>query len=129
MKEKQIINISNCEENIQKKFYQSVDKLGEKIFFLISSLNYRIILANKYSDVFLDKHLIKSFDETKIYKENYKKENIDKIFRGICSDTIKAICVFTNNVNINNIDFAIFNKTFEGLNANCKLLSRLKRLG
>lgn len=111
MKKELIVkNISNVEKEYFKVFENKVNKLDSKIKFLIASIDYCIVLANKCSEVFSNEKFEKLVNEVSNYKENYTKETINKTLRGICSDMIEKICVFSDNAPEQIIGFILYHE-------------------
>ena len=107
---KLIKNISNANREYVEIFEQKINLLDDKIKSLISSVDYEIVLADKCSDIYSNEEFYKLINEVNGYKENYTKETIDKTFRGICSDDIKKIGVFSNNVSEQIIGFVLYHE-------------------
>ena len=99
IREIEIKNISNADEEYLKRFYAEINALDERLIKLIKKHNMKIILADKFSDVAPEETL----KELKKYKENYDISNIDKTTRGNCSDHIEngSIQIFYNNTKEN----------------------------
>lgn len=89
-----IKNISNASKEYLEEFYSEIKNLPQKIVELINEKSFKIILADKASDLF-NKHTL---DELISYKEDYNIETIDKTIRGNCSDNIDngSINIFYN---------------------------------
>lgn len=107
---KLIKNISNANREYVEIFEQKIDLLDDKIKSLILSIDYEIVLVNKCSNVYSEKEFKELINDISNYKENYTQETIDKIFRGITSDTIRKICVFSETVLQNQIGFILYHE-------------------
>lgn len=107
---KLIKNTSKTNGEYVKIFEQKIDLLDDKIKSLILSVDYEIVLANKCSNVYSRKEFKKLINDIGDYKENYTQETIDKILRGITSDIIKKICVFSNTVSQKQIGFILYHE-------------------
>ena len=100
-----IENISTAEEEFVRKFYYEISKLDKRLIYLINSYGLKIILANKLSDVFPEDKLEK-IDEN----IDYDTPDKDKTTRGLLSTTINAICVFSDNVYVENIGAILYHE-------------------
>ena len=107
---KLIKNISNANREYVEIFEQKIDLLDDKIKSLILSIDYEIVLANKCSNVYSEKEFKELINDISSYKENYTQETIDKIVRGITSDIIRKICVFSETVLQNQIGFILYHE-------------------
>lgn len=86
-----IENKSNANKEYVDLFYSEIDKLDKRIKKILVNRNFKLILANKYSDVRTE------FEEPERYIEDYSSaEKRDKVIRGLSDSDINSICVFSN---------------------------------
>lgn len=97
-----IENKSNATQEFVEIFKNSTKNLNKKIVKLINSKNLQIILANKLSDILLPENI----NDIDTYQD-YTSENKDLTTRGLLSDTINALCIFSNTTTKENLE-AIF---------------------
>ena len=97
-------NISNADDEFLKVFYREINELDIKLINLINSKNLKIIIADKLSNVL-------SNDKNDIEKtQDYHPLDRDIVTRGLCSDTINAICIFYNNTTVQNVGAILYHE-------------------
>ena len=104
MYELTIENISNADNDFMQVFYQEINGLDGKLVKIINSKDLKVILADKLSDILPP-------DKNDIEKtQDYYPVNRDVTTRGLCSDTINAICVFSNTVTTQNVGAILYHE-------------------
>ncbi len=99
-----IENISNANNEFLKAFYYEINELDKKIVNIINSKNVKIILADKLSDILPPSK--NDIEKT----QDYHPVNRDITTRGLCSDTINAICIFSNTTSIQNLGAILYHE-------------------
>lgn len=93
MKDLIVENISYADDSYVETFYNEIKNLDKKLVKLINFFKFKIILADKISDVADSRHT-----SQKRYCEYKHIDNEDLYVRGLTNSCIKAVCVFHNNV-------------------------------
>ena len=96
-----IENISNADNEFLKAFYIEINK---KIVNIINSKALKIILADKLSDILPPNK--NDIEKT----QDYHPIDRDTINQGLCSDTINAICIFSNTSPIQNLGAILYHE-------------------
>lgn len=106
MKELIIENISSADKQFLDLFYKEINSLDKQIIKIINAKKLKIILANKLSDIY-ETHLI-----NKKISEYTDYDVIDRnvTTRGLCSDTINAICIFSKVTKHTNIGAILYHE-------------------
>ena len=100
-----IKNISNAKDEFLAAFYKEINGLDKKLVDIINSKHLTIILANKLSDVITQK----SKNDIELLQD-YHPDDRDITTRGLCSDTINAICLFSDVIAIQNIGAILYHE-------------------
>lgn len=99
-----IENFSDADEIFLSKFYYEINALDKQLVNIINSKNLKIILANKLSDVITaEKNDIEKY-------QDYHPKDRDIVTRGLCSDDINAICLFSNVATEKNIGAILYHE-------------------
>ena len=99
-----IKNISNANNEFLRAFYNEIDELDRKIVNIINSKALKIILADKLSNIL-------SSDKNDIEKtQDYHPIDRDITTHGLCSNTINAICIFSNTSSIQNLGAILYHE-------------------
>ncbi len=93
-------NISNANEDFLNNFFKIINEIDSKLVNIINSKNLKIILADKISDVHTSDKDKQSFKNDLEKYEEFTVENSDELSHGLCSDTINALCIFSNTTKI-----------------------------
>ncbi len=97
-------NISNADDEFLQAFYKEINGLNKKLVDIINSKNVKIILADRLSDVLPQ-------DKNDIEKtQDYHPVDRDITTRGLCSDTINAICIFSKTVTTQNVGAILYHE-------------------
>lgn len=97
-----IKNISNASRDFLESLNTELNNLNPKIVRMIKNRNLKIIVANKLSDVLNEK-------ENRILID-YNVENKDLTTRGLCSDTVGAIAIFSDVTGIKIIGAILYHE-------------------
>lgn len=102
MQQLKVKNISSANKELVQIFEEEIKNLNERLIKVINSRNLEIILADKLSDVI-------NIAAVDIYTD-YSPVDRDKVTRGLISDNIFAICIFSNVVQKQNLGAILYHE-------------------